>query len=412
MVGTIVNRVGAVVVLVCLLAASAWSATYRVLYNFSSTPSSGLIVDSQGNAYGTTSGGSNNAGTVYEMSPATGYHLLYRFSQKGAGGWYPQGNLVFDSAGNLYGTTVYGGANAKVCGNEGCGVVFELSSSSNGGQWTETVLYSFCSQASCSDGANPHAGVIFDSAGNLYGTTEVGGIAANCCGTVFQLSPSQSGYTENVIYSFTYPNDGRLPLAGLIFDASGNLYGTTGSGGQTGNGTVFELSPAGGGWAESLLYSFGSHHDGVTPEAGLTFDSAGSLYGTTGGGGATGDYGTVFELSPNGSGGWIETILHSFAGGSDGYKPMAGVVFDSSGSLYGTTIYGGATDCNGYGCGTVFKLTLRGTQWTESLFRFPTSGSLGNWPSTPIALDSLSNVYGTTGSGGSNSDGIMFKIAQ
>ena len=169
----------AVAALVLLTATNAWSGGYKVLYNFNSTnknPSSGLITDAAGNGYGTTSGGGHDdSGTVYELSRTTGYHLLFAFSNSGPGGRQPQGNLVFDSVGNLYGTTVYGGANKTGCSNAGCGVVFELSPPVNGGLWIETVLYSFCCQANCTDGANPQAGVIFDSAGNLYGTTEDGG---------------------------------------------------------------------------------------------------------------------------------------------------------------------------------------------------------------------------------------------
>jgi uncharacterized repeat protein (TIGR03803 family) len=409
------NFIYTLVVVSFLLVASAWSATDKALYNFGSQPSSGLITDVQGNAYGTTSGGPNNSGTFYEVSPATGYHLLYVFHSKpGTGGWRPQGNLVLDSAGNLYGTTVYGGANNKACANQGCGVIFELSPPSNGGLWTETVLYSFCSQANCSDGANPQAGVVFDSTGNLYGTTEVGGLASNAYGTVFKLSLSESGWIESVIYDFAggSEGDGASPESGLTFDAAGNLYGTTMGGGETGNGTVFELSPVGSGWVESVLYTFKSLHDGIVPVAGVILDFEGNLYGTTTYGGA-GHAGTVFELAPNGDGVWTETILHDFGGGNDGDDAMAAVVFDSSGNLYGTTVYGGSSNsCGGYGCGTVYKLTPQGGEWIESIFRIPANSNLGNGPSTPVTLDSAGNVYAMTTSGGNSSNGVLFEIRQ
>jgi uncharacterized repeat protein (TIGR03803 family) len=410
----IANHMYKVVVLLFLLVASAWPATGKALYNFGSQPSSGLITDAQGNAYGTTSGGPNNSGTVYEVSPATGYHLLYVFHSKpGTDGRLPQGNLVFDSAGNLYGTTVYGGANGKACGNQGCGVVFELSPSLNGGLWTETVLYSFCSQVNCSDGANPQAGVIFDSTGNLYGTTAAGGLASNVDGTVFELSPGQSSWTESVIHEFAGQGngDGSNPEAGLIFDAAGNLYGTTTGGGQNTDGTVFQLSPVAGGWVENILYAFRTMQDGDSPESGVIFDSVGNIYGTTAWG-SSGIQGTVYELSPDGSGGWIETILHKFEGGNDGYDAKAGVVFDLSGNLYGTTVGGGSNSCGGYGCGTVYKLTPQGGEWIESIFRIPANSNLGSGPSTPVILDSAGNVYAMTSSGGRNSNGVLFEISQ
>jgi uncharacterized repeat protein (TIGR03803 family) len=399
-----------------LLSVSWASATYRLAYNFpmGSAPSSGLTIDAAGNAYGTTfSGGPAKAGTVYEVSSTSGYHLLYAFD--GRDGAHPQGSLIFDSAGNVYGTTLDGGARNSVCGNEGCGVVFELSPSANGGPWIQTVLYSFCSQPGCSDGENPAAGVIFDSAGNLYGTTESGGIAWNCCGTVFELTPAESGWTEKILYSFGFPNDGRVPEGGLIFDLSGNLYGTTVGGGQfSGNGTVFELSPTGNSWTEAILYVFQSQHDAAGPNAGLIFDADGNLYGTA----ASGDgpiVGAVFELSPSSSGSWTETLLHKFSGGSDGAAPMASLVFDSSGNLYSTTMHGGTKQaCTGIydGCGTVFKLSPQAGGWSESLIRFPANGQGGYWPASPVGLDSADNIYGTTTSGGKDSGGIVFRITQ
>jgi uncharacterized repeat protein (TIGR03803 family) len=430
------NRFFSTLAMILLMAVSAWAGAYKVMYYFHSSnanPSSGLVLDAKGNVYGTTlnggesgGGGEHNSGAVYELSPTTGYHLLYEFAYKGVGGWHPQGNLVLDSAGNLYGTTLDGGANKTGCNNDGCGVVFELSPPSYGGLWTETVLYSFCSQANCADGANPGAGVIFDSTGNLYGTTGTGGIGPNClggCGTVFELSRSGSGWTESVLCAFaTSACEGEVPSGNLVFDTVGNLYGTTSAGGAGGRGAVFELSPLGNSWTQTLLYSFSGFSgstDGYDPRAGLVFDPAGNLYGTTYAGGENLYYGTVFELSPS-PGNWTETIIYNFGGGSDGAYPESSLVFDSSGNLYGTTFGGGESEgCLGYGCGTVFKLTPdQSNQWTETLFRFPADGNLGTRPTAPVLLDAAGNAYGTTSVGGYRNDfgflndGVIFRIEQ
>jgi uncharacterized repeat protein (TIGR03803 family) len=404
------------------MSTSAWPASYKVLHSFkggNSVPTSGLITDAAGNGYGSTWPGVEVGGTIYELSAKAGYQSLYYFSLNGSTGFGPQGNLVFDSAGNLYGTTIYGGRSGSNCGSLGsCGVVFELSPPSNGvGLWTETVLYSFCSQGNCSDGANPQSGVIFDSAGNLYGTTSGGGDRG--FGTVFELSPSSGGWTETVLYNFcsqTLCVDGEWPYGGLVSDAAGNLYGTTTAGGVAA-GTVFELVPTGRGWTETTLYSFcslASCADGGAPYAGVTFDATGNLYGTASGGGnlTCGGRGTVFELKPRVGGGWTETTLHTF-GGRDGAAPYAGVVLDPAGNVYGTTYQGGekGSGCGPFGCGTVFRLTPTvGGQWTETLFRFP-SEAFGVGPMAPVTLDSAGSVYGTTTSGGQG-NGVTFRITQ
>ena len=353
---------------------------------------------------------------MYELSPKTGYHLLYAFRKSnsgGADGFLPQGNLVFDSAGDLYGTTVDGGIKNTQC-PVGCGVVFELTPAANGQPWTETVLYRFCSQANCADGASPQAGVIFDSSGNLYGTTLAGGnqncqVEGSGCGTVFELQPSQSAWTESVLYAFTGGSAGFAPFGGLALDVVGNVYGTTGA-------TVFELTPGvGGQWNSTIIHYFGQGNgDGNGSVAGVIFDGAGNLYGTAAAGGQFG-FGAVFELTPNGSGSWTETILYNFAGGNDGATPESNLTRDSEGSLYGTTLYGGETkNCNGNGCGTVFKLTSQGGRWTESLFRFTKSVADGYWPKAPVLLDATGDVYGTTTSGGTEDDnfGVAFRIEQ
>ena len=355
-------------------------------------PAAGLIFDGVGNLYGTTPvGGIHGYGTVFELSPngSGGWTetVLHSFDYNGSDGALPYANLVFDRFGNLYGTTYAGGihASCNYGANAGCGTVFELSPREGGG-WTETVLHSFNNNGQ--DGWYPDAGLLFDGAGNLYGTTVAGGIHHTCssggCGTVFELSPLEGGgWTEAVLHSFGNGTDGIWPVAGLTFDGAGNLYGTTSGGGihiacdGGGCGTVFELSPReGGGWTETVLHSFGNGTDGAAPGAGLVFDATGNLYGTTAVGGihcGLPGCGTVFALSPNGSGGWTETVLHSFGNGTDGVVPAAGLIFDGTGNLYGTTIEGGIhnTCPDGYTCGTVFELANVVVDWAQ--FRFAPS---------------------------------------
>jgi uncharacterized repeat protein (TIGR03803 family) len=276
-------------------------------------------------------------------------------------------------------------------------------------QSTETVLYSF---AGMPDGSYPSGGLLFDAAGNIYGTTTLGG--THCqgnagCGTVYELSPALGGYIETVLYDFCTTDDpytcpdGAQPWGGLVSDQAGNLYGTTSLGGHK-YGTVFELSPpvGGGPWTETVLWEFGkAKGDGLGPYQGkLNWDAAGNLYGTTSAGGTKGR-GTVFELSPISGGGWSETILYSFSG-PDGATPYYGVAIDAAGNLYGTTNGGGIKDSNSYcqdGCGTVFELTHLATGWTEQLLYRPT-GAEGARPNSNISIDSNGNLYGTLEYGG------------
>jgi uncharacterized repeat protein (TIGR03803 family) len=339
------------------------------------------------------------------------YQVLYSFGANGSSdGALPRGKLVLDQQGNLYGTTYSGGANAN-------GTAFELSPST-GGQWTETILYNFGSNPDGSDGAFPMAGLIFDSAGNLYGTTKTGGTV---WGTVFELSPPSQGggaWTETVLYVFGGHSDGCYPEGKLLFDASGNLYGTASQcGGQTiSAGTVFELTPVGdGNWQEVVLHRFcsvgGSNcRDGADPEAGVAFDTAGNLYGTTyaGGGGGGIGFGTVYELSPS-SGGWTESVLHVF--GQNANHPISAINLDESGNLYGTANSGGlgSQQC-GSGdqtCGGVFRLTKVGGEWKNLLFQF--DGQNGGNPAAGIFLLSQKNIaFGTTLFGGTG--GTIYKF--
>ena len=282
----------------------------------------------------------------------------------------PGGAFVADPQGNLYGTVLVGGANDL-------GAVYELTPPPGGsGVWTDTLLYSFCSQGPpCADGESPQTGVIRDANGNLYGTTLTGGSRSNE-GTVFEVSPPQGGHgpwTETVLYAFCTSGtctDGNQPLGGLTFDSHGNLYGTTTGGGPHGQGVVFELSPSGGGqWAYNILYGFCAQQgcaDGRTPQYGsLVFDAAGNLYGTTQGGGSQ-NYGTVFELTPSG-GSWTETVLHSFCSATnctDGEEPIGGVVLDAHGNIYGVTPGGGTQNL-----GVAYELSQSGGSWTETVLQ-------------------------------------------
>ncbi len=352
-----------------------WGTVYRVapngvewvIQNFriggGADPSGGLLRDQKGNLYGTTQSWyrwkARYYGTVFELK---GWALKYLYEfpvADEAGGWVPSSPLAMDSLGNLYGTAVYGGDVAN-CGQQGgssCGLVFEITAPK-----TDKVLYNF---AGGTDGANPNGGLIFDAAGNLYGTTAYGGSeGANCqdwpggCGTVFKLEPDG---TETVLYRFAGGTDGTKPNAGLVMDAQGSLYGTTAYGGSQGTncqqwpggcGTVFKLAPDG---TKTTLYEFAGSPDGANPNGGLAMDAEGNLYGTTLSGGTfqcgySSGCGTVFKLTPAGQ----ETILHSFSGPPDGELPEAGVVLDSQGNLYGTTVSGGNYYSDG---GTVFKIT-------------------------------------------------------
>jgi len=307
------------------------------------------------------------------------------------------------------GTKIWNGAAALAF----CCFLFLMAVRPAQGQ-TETVLYSF---GAAPDGALPgYVTPIFDAEGNLYGTTVHSGYYYH--GTAFELTPSG---TEAVLWSFGNGTDGQYPSSGLVFDAEGNLYGTTSGGGAYGGGTVFELSPPSGGsgsWTETILHSFGAEKDGAYPVASLILDAGGNLYGTTFSGGAYGG-GTVFELSaPAGDeGSWTETILRSFGNGTDGNTLFAGVVFDTQGNLYGTTYYGGAYYCSGYGCGTVFELSPPSGgsgSWTETILHSFGAEKDGASPVASLILDAGGNLYGTTsygtGSGCRATCGVVFKV--
>jgi uncharacterized repeat protein (TIGR03803 family) len=356
-----------------------------------------VIFDAAGNLYGTTAfGGTSGAGIVFELAnpeaPAGWTEsILYNFSG-GSDGSQPYGGLIFDSAGNLYGTTFQGGAS-------NAGTVYELTPG-KGGAWTETVLYSFAGGA---DGSGPQSDLNFDQAGNLFGTTTGGGSPGN--GIVFQLTPGQGGsWTETVLHRFM-TNEGTSPRAAVIFDRKGSLYGTLANDGVFGAGAVFRLKPTNGGaWTEETLYTFTGGTDGFGPLCRLIL-LRGKLYGTTVIGGGSG-VGTVFELSPpaNHHGAWTLNVLHTFACGSDGCFPWAGLTMDSNGTFYGTTQFGGLPS-NG---GTVFALKQVGEIWFEGvLFSFKLS--INQLSAGAVLLGKGGTLYGTT-IGSEMNAGAVFKI--
>ena len=366
------------------LPTSAHGQTFSVLYTFTnpadgSTPVS-LTVDAAGNLYGTTLGGANAAGTVFKLDPAGNKTTLYQFKQ------VPDGNgpvnVVRDSAGNLYGATFEGGSTCFF--QQGCGTVFKLDANGN-----ETILHRF---GRGTDGRFANA-VTRDAAGNLYGTTEQGGVPALCgshgetgCGTIFRVDASGR---ETIQYRFRDAEDGNTPLGGVILDAAGNLYGTTGSGGANTYGTVFKLDTNRN---LKVVHSF-TATEGCFASASLSRDAAGNLYGTAPNCGEFGE-GTVFKVAPSGE----TTVLHTFTGGSDGGFPGGPVVLDQAGNLYGSATFGGnltaplctLPETTAPGCGVVFKIDTN-SQFTV-LHTF--DGTDGQWINGVI-LDAAGNVYGT-----------------
>jgi uncharacterized repeat protein (TIGR03803 family) len=369
------------------------TGTYSLLYSFQwgsdgAFPFSGLVRDSSGNLYGTTSyDGQLGYGTVFKITSGGTETVLHSFAGSPSDGQSPQyASLTLDATGNVYGTTAYGG-------EFGYGTVFEVATTG-----TESVLYNFTGGA---DGSQPYGGLVRDGAGNLYGTTVSGGAYGQ--GVVFTLTP---GGTESVLHDFgSSPTDGKEPTSDLTRDSSGNLYGTTKDGGAFSYGTVFEVSASG---TESVLYSFkGSPTDGANPgHGGLLRDASGNLYGVTHSGGANG-YGTVFKLTPRGA----ESVLLNFNfGDGGGIYPIDGLAADAAGNLYGTTSAGGAGGlaCPFQGCGVLFRLTTTGKEVV--LHSFSTGSSDGGHSAGCVVRDPSGNLYGTLVEGGTYSGGAVFKF--
>jgi uncharacterized repeat protein (TIGR03803 family) len=409
-----------------MLSAGAWAAgPPKVLTAFDGrpfpnglAPESNLIFDAKGNLYGTTyAGGSGcvfGCGTVFELKHHTDGSfseiVLHRFDA-GDGQNPDEAPVIFDAAGNLYGT-------AREGGTSGSGVVYELSPNSDG-SWTETVLHNF----SGLDGAELRGGLVFDAKGNLYGTASGGGTGTGCvggngCGVVFRLTHRSRGWSESVLHNFTNNHrDGFSPQGSLVFDARGNLYGATFLGGTSsqGGGTVFKLAPGSHGlWKETVLYSFKSDRDGASPYSGVVFDEKGNLYGTTVGGGDQIGSGTVFRLTPK-IGGWTESVIHRFVGFADpgGSYPYGGLLVDAAGNLYGTAASGGGnggSNCE-FGCGTVYKLSpAQGGTWKETTLAAFEDGNNGGYPLAGLVSDKRGNLYGSASALGSGSAGVVFEV--
>jgi uncharacterized repeat protein (TIGR03803 family) len=355
---------------------SASAQAYKVIHEFSGNNGQSpfaSVLEVGGVLYSTTvDGGPNAQGTVFKLR-GTAEVVLYGFTG-GSDGGNPLGGLISDSKGNFYGTTPIGGA-------FGSGTVFKVNSSKN-----VTVLYNFAGGA---DGDQPQCGLVRDAAGNLYGTTVLGGKSGN--GTVFKVATNGK---ETVLHSFN-GTDGQYPYAGLLRDSAGNLYGTTGGDDAKTWGTVFKLDNRG---VETVLYHFKGGADGALPTGALIQDSAGNLYGTTLDGGS--GNGVVFKVSPRGA----ETVLHKFTGGVDGAHPLGSLVQDANGNLYGTTNLGGKLNL-----GTVFE--VEGVGKETVLHSFAGGKQDGAYPQAGLVRDSQSNLFGTASFGGATNDGILFELS-
>lgn len=390
----------------------AQAQTFNVLYRFPGgqvgvNPVSGLSMDRSGSLYGTTNGGgiyggtcgNYGCGTVFKLTHSgSGWILrtLYRFAG-GSDGADPQARVVFGPDGSLYGTTAAGGQGVQA-------TVFNLrppitACKAASCLWSETVLYDFTGGA---DGATPNYGdVVFDQAGNLYGATINGGDYND--GVVYELTHSGGGWTESVLHSFAGVPDGGGPYSGVIFDKAGNLYGTTIGGGDQNYGTVYRLTPSGSGWAENILYNFQADEDGAFPFGGMVFDSEGHLYGTACALGANGG-GTVFELTPS-NGVWTFAVLFGLSGSGNLPGPSASLTMDAGGNLYGTAMRDGA-----YNYGSVFKLTPSMGGWIYTDLHDFTGRSDGEYPYSNVIFDASGNLYGTAQGGGIGKQGVVWNI--
>lgn len=433
-----------------LPASASWKE--QVLYSFQggsdgAVPAGGVVFDKQGNLYGATTYGNQygELGVVYELSPPAKKggpwteSLIYSFLGKTGynDGMNPEGGLIIDSSGNLYGTTAYGGAGGCILLGVlyGCGTVYELSAPQHKGDpWTEIILYSF---QSGSDGYFPWGNLTFDKAGNLYGATSFGGGNGNACnayyggncGTVFKLSPpKQNGgqWTEQVLHSFAgiangqQTGDGANPNGGLALDRKGAIYGTTYAGGNgagpcgaAGCGTAFVLKPParrGAAWTENMLHVFTNYSDGALPRTGLVFGSDGKLYGTT--------LGSIFSLEPRPkkSGSWKKVNLYGFCNqNGGGCEPEGNLIFDSSGNFYGTTYYGFGSEQRG----SIFRLKAprrNGGSWTIDYLHGFLNAPDGLFPAANVVFDKRGNLYSTTQGGGTgdscqNYCGTVFEVS-
>lgn len=397
------NSIFTVSAAAALLVTTAWAASAtKLVYSFGGNADgeytdTELVRDSAGNLYGTSvQGGIYGGGTVFRVTPAGVHTVLYDFTG-GADGGEPYKGVTLDAQGNLYGTAVTGGGGS--C-EGGCGVVFKLTNS--GDTWTQTVIHTFKG----SDGSGPGSPVAIDKNGNVYGTTPTGG--GNGVGVVYQLKADAAGaWKFRVIHTFTGGDDGSGGSASrLLIDAAGNLWGVCTVGGANGFGTVYKMTLQQGQWQLSTLYAFKDSPDGALPYGGLIADKAGNLYGTTYYAGAH-DLGTVYELRLL-NGKWTERVLYSFQGGAAGGSPISTLVADAAGNMYGTTSEGGAASC---GCGTIFKISRDTSgKWTETVaYRFPGT-PLPGFAYNGLVVDPSGIFYGATVHGGSDNDGAIYKF--
>lgn len=416
-----ISRVALPLISIAFSLVSAYAQTEKILYSFTGLtggtgPTANLTFDAAGNLYGTTAFGigstedcASSCGTVFQLTPgSTGVwqeHDLYTFTG-GSDGQFPTSGVVFDSSGQLYGTTEWGGGLFCLPSNHGCGTAFRLTPAADG-TWTETLLQVF--GGGRTTGILPTGNILLDGAGNLYGTTFYGE-SVRFYGAAYELSPTSSGlWTETLLHNFTLGPGGGGTMSGLIFGPGGNLYGTAEAGGGNFSGAIFELSNNGGQWTNTTLYSFSGQGDGFGPTGSLITDAAGNFYGTAYFGGLVqGSHcrpvgcGVVFKLSPKAGGGWQQHVLFTFTGSTDGAYPRAGLVRDPAGNLYGTTLGGGNSGCykSPTGCGVVFKLSPTATGWHETVLHAFAGKSDGALPYASLILDAAGNLYGTTAGGG------------
>jgi uncharacterized repeat protein (TIGR03803 family) len=387
---------------------SAEAQTYTVLYSFAggndgANPLAGVTIDSSGNLYGATlEAGVHGFGTVYQLAPNGSnwtFSTIYGFrGSDQSDGAEPESRPVFGPNDALYGTTNLGGfGQGCIAWYNGCGTVYSLVN--NAGTWNESVLFQF----GTSNGGYPAYGdVVFNQSGNLYGTSPNSGTYYS--GVAYEFI-RDADWAESLLLNFQAMPDGSAPLNGPIIDSAGNLYGTTSAGGANGYGTVYELSPSANGLTETTLYNFTNESDGGSPTSNLVMDRAGNLYGATQTGGAYAG-GTVFRLRRNPAGTWTLSSIYEFR-----TPTLAGsnrtLTIDSMGNLYGTT---SADIVNPWG--SVFKVQpVSATNWAYTTLHNFTGTTDGGTPWGRLVLDSGGNLYGTAELGGTNNCGVVFKIA-
>jgi uncharacterized repeat protein (TIGR03803 family) len=404
--------VPALIISLTALTPTLHAQTYSVIYNFTggqdgASPSAGLNIDNAGDLYGTAFSGGNGFGTVFSLAKDNGSWLfrpIYVFGG-GSDGAGPTARVVTGPDGAIYGSTSAGGGGSCVdsSGFRGCGTVYRITPpprapSSVVYNWSSNTIHSF----SGNDGASPQGDLTFDSSGNIYGTTIGGGDES--VGVIYSLTQSNGGWSQNLLYQVQGNGDGEFPWGGVVFDASGNLYGVFADNGPYGYGAIYKLSPSGAGWTESTVHGFTFHgSDGAGPQGGFVFDSSGNMYGTTVHDSTGG--GTIFELAPDG-GGLSYGVIYGLTGGID-LGPYDKLLMDSSGNLYGTTFGDGQ-----YGYGSVFKLTRTNGGWSYTSLHDFTGGEDGGNPICKLVVDASGNLYGTASGGGEYGQGVVFEVTR